>query len=80
MKAVSQVVLAAAGTLQSLSLTTSRGHWPGTWLPCLTNLRRLHLASIEGGLSLHGNLSPLVRLTSLVLEAKQGVTLQEHIT
>ncbi|KAL4853343.1 hypothetical protein ACK3TF_005688 [Chlorella vulgaris] len=74
MKAVSQVVLAAAGTLQSLSLTTSRGHWPGTWLPCLTNLRRLHLASIEGGLSLHGNLLPLVRLTSLVLEAKQGLT------
>ncbi|KAI3437894.1 hypothetical protein D9Q98_000339 [Chlorella vulgaris] len=45
-----------------------------------SELRRLFsLAIIEGGLSLHGNLSPLVRLTSLVLEAKQGVTLQEHI-
>lgn len=79
LKAVSQAALAAAGALQALSLTTNRGFWCGAWLPRLQQLRSLHLCSMVGGLSLHGDLSLLSQLTSLFLEAKHAVALQEHV-
>jgi hypothetical protein len=79
LKAASQAALAAAATLQTLSLTSNRGFWAGGWLPRLASLRHLQLCSKEGGLSLHGNLAGLTQLTSIVLEAAQAVTLSEHV-
>ena len=76
LKAAAAVALAAAGSLQSLTLATNRGFWPA-WLPQLRQLRALELCSKEGGLSLHANLTPLHRLTRLALEARHAVSLSD---
>lgn len=76
LKAVAQAALACA-SLESLSITANRGFWPA-WLPSLGQLRQLHLCSKEGGLSLHGDLTPL-QLTELVLEARHAVALADSV-
>lgn len=78
LKAVASIALAAAPTLEHLSLTTNRGFWPG-WLPALRALRRLALCSKEGGLSLHGDLTGLSRLTRLELAARHAVSLADSL-
>jgi hypothetical protein len=79
LKTVAKAALAAAGSLQDLILIANRGFWPGSWLPRLLQLRSLRLCSKQGGLSLHGDLAALTQLTSLALEAKYAVTMQDHV-